>query len=131
MSNIWTTDCTECHGSGGVIEKRHGILAEYKCPTCHKGKMMLVVEHIHKFTCSGQTQVAHCECGASCYTQDMKNIQPTHRPLTVDEVEERLRHSSMYELREPKIDSMINLLKKGKKFTYKGQTVKLMPAEGV
>lgn len=30
----WRPHCKVCNGTGGIIEKRHGILAEYKCESC-------------------------------------------------------------------------------------------------
>jgi hypothetical protein len=45
------------------------IEVRLKCERCEG--------HVHEFKCSGQTQVAHCECGKSVYTQDMHKTSCT------------------------------------------------------
>jgi len=83
---------------------------------CEGGEIELVVEY-------------NCEHAGHLHGWLCKKKEH-YRPLTCAEVEEKLRHSSMYELREPKIQSMINLMKKGKKFTYKGSPVTLRAKGG-
>jgi hypothetical protein len=132
MSEIWTTDCKRCAGTGeqpcNPCDKKHlnpECGGDCTCPTCNKGKMALwVYEELDNDAM-------------------LMVDEGTYRPLTVDEVEEV---EVVYEIAEGYMGSMkardegVDKVLEGYLITsdnpltqlaYKGQSVKLMPAEGV
>lgn len=119
MSEIWTTDCQECGGSGEVTVPDYHIdwdPYEIDCPTCHKGKMMLVVK------------CENSEDGGCRYAEDGTcSCREGYRPLTETDIEDMM----INEYPHISLNSITKQIAEGKHVTYKGQPVKLGPAEGV
>jgi hypothetical protein len=128
MPEIYKFPCQECGGSGYITDRVLPIddldTEPSDCPTCHKGKMMLVVK------------CEESEGGGCRFAEDGTcSCKDGYRPLKVDEVEEIFSMHDMFNskstLSREQIMRLLIISIENGMAKYKGQSVKLKPAEGV
>jgi hypothetical protein len=132
MSDIWTTDCRDCKGSGEItVSDYHPDFGPYEidCPTCKGNKMALWV----KCGCKSGRR------GRDCH--DYHIGKNRYRPLSSEEVDEVVLSFEIAEGHMAGItvkDKGINQVLEGYSImsdnplttlTYKGQQVTLRPLE--